>query len=264
MNDQARVALGRVIHAYGPSICRMPRSAEMLVRKECAPFPNEARVLVEALKNGVTEELTKYKPTDKPWEDFSGNLQKSLQSRAGLNEAEGTWAVDAWARALGRHPDAWQSAPEVTAAPTNDASLSMGAIRWIMLLIAAGGGAAGGALGAVIIPASLLLFTTAREVSFFQEALGGVSRQDIWKIIAIVLLVYMFIGAVGGGLGAAVGWWHGRGDRYPWSAAAAAFGGAFTGAAICTRIFNIAGSFFGALFGSFGGARTAASRGGYT
>src|SRR5438132_11488387 len=117
MNDQACAALGRVIHAYGPSICRMPKSAEMLLRKECAPFPNESRVLVEALRYGVTDELVKYKPTDKPWEDFSGKLKKTLQSRAGLNEQEGTWAVDAWARALGRHPESWVAAAEVTAAP---------------------------------------------------------------------------------------------------------------------------------------------------
>src|SRR5882724_3135004 len=98
MNDQARVALGRVIHTYGPSICQMPKSAEMFVRKECAPYPNETRILVEALRHGVTTELVKYNPTDRPWEAFSGSLQKTLQSRAGLNETEGTWAVDAWAR----------------------------------------------------------------------------------------------------------------------------------------------------------------------
>lgn len=264
MNDQARLALGRVIHAYGPSICRMPKSAEMLVRKECAPYPNESRVLIEALRNGVTEELTKYKPTDKPWADFSGSLQKSLQSRAGLNETEGTWAVDAWARALGRHPEGWVDAPEVKAAPADDNTLSMTAIRRIMLVIAASGGAAGGALGAVILPATLLLLITSREISYFQEGLVGVSRGDIWKAIAVILLIVSAVGATGGGIGAAVGWWHGRGDRNPWSGFMAAFGGAFLSAAIFGRVFGIVGAFFGALFAAFGAARTAAARGGYT
>jgi hypothetical protein len=261
MNDQARVALSRILHTYGPSICQMPHSAELFVRKECSPYPNESRVLVEALRHGVTTELASYNPADKPWEAFSTDLGQRLQKRAGLNEVEGTWAVDAWARALGRHPEAWADAPVVTAPA--EPTMSMGAIKFIMLAIASGGGAAGGALGAVILPAALLLTTTAREISMFQSVLGGVSRQDIWKIITIALLVISAIGAVGGGLGAAIGWWHGRGDRNPWSAALAAFGGAFISAAITGRFLGIFGWFFGSLFGAFGAARTAASRGGY-
>ena len=113
MNDQAREALGQVIRTYGPTICNTPRSCEMFIRQACGSYPDESKAHIEALRQGVTDDLGRYKPADRPWDEFAGQLRGRLKAKAGLGEVEGGWAVETWApcwagtRTAGRPRPRW-------------------------------------------------------------------------------------------------------------------------------------------------------------
>jgi hypothetical protein len=260
MNDAARDALNRVIQNYGPSIGLTPRSCEMFVRQETAEFPQETNLLVAGLRHGVTESLLQYRPTE-PWDPLAGELQQRLRKQAGLTPEEGEWVVDAWARALGRHPEAAAVADEVRpAVVTPRTTVSSGTIHAAMTLIVAAGGASGGALGSMLVP-GILLVTSAATAMPHTEYLG--SGMEKWLIVTIALLIYAGIGGIGGAIGAALGWRYGKGDTRPWTGFGAAFGAAFTTSALTGWFCGIFGWFFGSLFGAFGAATTCARRGGW-
>src|SRR5262249_60423752 len=101
MNDEARAALGRVIRAYGPAIGTTPRSCGLFVRQECGSYPDECRVLVEALRQGAVEEIIRFR-ADRPWDEFTAGLVGWLPARAAVEPEQAAWAVDAWAKALGK------------------------------------------------------------------------------------------------------------------------------------------------------------------
>lgn len=260
MNDAARDALHRVIQNYGPSIGLTPRSCEMFVRQETADFPQESNLLVAGLRHGVTESLLQYRPTD-PWDPVAGELQQRLYKQAGLSPEEGEWVVDAWARALGRHPEAAAVADEVR--PIVEPSVktvSAGTIDAAMTLIVTAGGGLGGALGSMLVP-GILLVTSAATAMPHTEYLGRGTEK--WLVVAIALLIYAVIGGTGGAIGAALGWRYGKGDTRPWTGFSAAFGAAFTSSALAGWFCGIFGWFFGSLFGAFGAATTCARRSGW-
>src|SRR5262249_22273644 len=153
---------------YGPAICQTPRSCELFVRQECGAYPLEARALVEALRHGVTADLIGYR-ADRPWGDVALELRARLQKRAGLAQAEGAWAVDAWARVLGRHPETWQAAPQVLAVQNASADgggggVSKSTLKTAMTLIVTAGGGLGAALGAMMVPAVPLITSAATKM----------------------------------------------------------------------------------------------------
>jgi hypothetical protein len=267
MNDQARDALGRLIQNYGQSICHTPRSCELFLRKECSSYPEESRVLIEALRGGVATELLRYQPDERPWQEFFGDLRTELHKRSGLKESEGSWAIDAWARALGRHPEAWVPTPEVMALARQPIVVQPGVSRGTLVaattFIVGTGGALGGALGAMLVPAAVLLTQTLADMPIMKETLRRTSSKDVWMIVILILAIVGAIGGVGGGLGAALGWLHGKGDMRPWRGFTVALGATFTTTAISGYFCGIFGWFFGALASSFSSSRACASRGGY-
>src|SRR5947209_222953 len=164
MNDQARDALRQVIRTYGAGICNTPRSCEMFIRQACGAFPDESRALIEALRGGVTTELNSYRPAEAPWEEFAGKLHKRLQ-RNGLNQVECTWAVDAWARVLGRHPENYVAPPEFKAVMTANRPEEAGkqdrAVKVVMTTIVGLGGGMGGFFGTTMVPGAILITSAA-------------------------------------------------------------------------------------------------------
>jgi hypothetical protein len=269
MNDQAREVLTRVLATYGPSICQTPRSCELFLRQECAAYPEESRVLIHALRQGVATELMRYRPPDKPWEAFFGELRSNL-ARSGLKESEGNWAIDVWARVLGRHPDAWDEAPHVMAvsgAPLMpQREVSRTAVVTATTIIVGSGGFLGGALGAILVPAALLVTQAAVDMPFMKEMMSGGGRhyrsKDVWMFVILALGIVGAIGGLGGGLGAALGWLHGKGDARPWRGFTVALSATFTTTALIGHFCGAFGWFFGALFSGFGSSRACASRGG--
>jgi hypothetical protein len=265
MNDQAREALGSVIGTYGPAICNTPRSCELFIRQACGPFPDESNALIAALRQGVTDDLFGYQPAQRPWDEFATNLRSRLQSSAGLGESEGTWAVDTWARVLGKHPENWKPSAAAIGPPTDyeEPKASPGALRAVMTVIVGLGGGIGGAVGSVLLPGTSLITSAYAQLPLMSSPVRSSSPSSVWLIVAIVLLVLGLIGFVGGAAGAALGWLHGRGDRGHWTAFSTACGGAFASSALGSYFCGIFGSFFGAAVGAFGAATHSARRGGY-
>ncbi|MFL5342626.1 MAG: hypothetical protein ACJ8F7_21035 [Gemmataceae bacterium] len=266
MNDLAREALGRVIRNYGPAICHTPRSCELFVRQECGAYPQESQLLVEALRQGVPAELLGYSP-DQHWPKLAESLQARLHARAKIGATEGTWAVETWARVLGRHPDAYQDAAEVLAVEpgirvTGGGTVSKSTLRHAMTMIAALGGGLGAGIGSAIVPGILLATSIAYKVPMFDTYMKGPIRNP-WTMVVLAMLVIGAIGAFGGGLGAGLGWRYGKGDRAPWTAFSAAFGASFTAAALGGYFCGVFGWFFCSFFAGFGAASTVARRGGF-
>lgn len=263
MNDLASSALGRVITAYGPAICHTPRSAEMFIRQECGPYPDESKALIEALRQGVPEELLKYQPANSPWDSFSAKLQSRLRSSSGIGESEGAWAVDAWARVLGRHPETFVAAPEVKPVEMNQLRpATERQLKVAMTTVVGVGGMLGGGLGAVMVPAALLLTVASATIPLMSQPVRSTSSNEIWIAVTLVLLLIAAVGGLAGGLGAALGWLHGKGDRGHWAAFSTAFGGGFFAAALGSYFAGLIGCLVGAFIGAFGAATTTARRGG--
>jgi hypothetical protein len=266
MNDQAREALGKVI---GTAICNTPRSCELFIRQACGPFPEESQALIAALRQGVTDDLFEYQPERREWDEFSTSLRSRLQSNAGLGETEGSWAVDSWARVLGKHPENWQPSSSHLPRPMSEDDFknkpgSDRALKAVMTTIVALGGGIGGALGAVLVPAATLLTSAYVEMPMMSSPVRHSSPNSVWVIVIIVLFVLGLIGSIGGAIGGALGWLHGRGDQGHWTAFSTACGGAFASGALGSYFCGIFGSFFGAALGAFGAATHSARRGGYS
>jgi hypothetical protein len=266
MNDQAREALGQVIGTYGTAICNTPRSCELFIRQACGPYPEESQALIAALRQGVTDDLFDYQPDRRAWDEFSSSLRSRLQSNAGIGESEGTWAIDSWARVLGKHPENWK--PSAVASPRphrheEEKSAAEGTLKAVMTGIVALGGGIGGALGAVLVPAATLVTSAYWQVPMMNTTVRHSSPTSVWIIVIIVLLVFAIIGFIGGAIGGALGWLHGRGDRGHWTAFSTACGGAFASGALGCYFCGIFGSFFSSMLGAFGAANHSARRGGY-
>lgn len=261
MNDQAREALNQVIRTYGSAICNTPRSCEMFIRQACGAYPNESRALIEALRLGVTNELMSYQPAEHPWEEFSGQLTKQLR-RSGLNEVEGGWAVETWARVLNRHPENYVAPPPpkpVLHDTDKPRPIDKG-VKAAMTLIVGLGGGLGGLFGSIMVPAAVLITSAATDMPLYKSL--NFKPSDIWLAVTVIVLILGFFGFVGGAIGGAVGWLFGRGEQGHWNAFCTAFGGGFVSAALGGYFVGIIGSTIGSLIGAFGAAMTTASRGG--
>jgi hypothetical protein len=265
MNDQAREALGQVIDTYGPAICNTPRSCELFIRQACGPYPEESQALIAALRQGVTDDLFEYQPQHRAWDEFSGSLRSRLQSNAGLGETEGGWAIDSWARVLGKHPENWKPRAAISRPLPHEEPkpVSDGALKAVMTGIVALGGGIGGALGAVLVPAATLLTSAYWQVPMMNTTVRHSSPTSVWINVIIALLVLAIIGFIGGAIGGALGWLHGRGDQGHWTGFSTACGAAFASGALGSYFCGIFGSFFGSLVAAFGAGTHAARRGGY-
>lgn len=264
MNDQAREALGRVLRNYGPSICNTPRSCEMFIRQECGAYPSESKLLIEALRQGVTADLLSYQPTESPWDPFADVLRTRLQTRSGIGASEGAWAVEAWAKALGRHPETFVEAPMVEPAKGSVfKAATPGQLKIAMTAVVACGGALGSALGSIMIPAALLITTVSTKIPLISQPVRSSSRSEVWVSVILILILIASISGTAGAIGAALGWLYGKGDRGHWTGFGTAFGAGFASAAIGYRLGGILGSSFAAFLSTFGAATTTARRGGY-
>lgn len=264
MNDQACEALGRVLRNYGPSICNTPRSCEMFIRQECGAYPNESKLLIEALRQGVTSDLLTYQPSESPWDPLADLLRTRLRTRSGMGDLEGAWAVDTWAKALGRHPETFVETPIVELAKLSSLKPATPAqLKIAMTAVVTCGGALGSALGAIMIPAALLITAVSTKIPFITQPVRASSRSDVWIAVTLVLLLIASLSGAAGAIGSALGWLYGKGDRGHWTGFGTAFGAGFASAAIGFRLAGILGSCFGALLATFGAATTTARRGGY-
>jgi hypothetical protein len=258
MNDQARETLNEIIAMYGRTVCRTPRSCELVLTQALSGYPEEARVLSEALRTGVVGELLA-PPPGPAWPELAGRLE----AQAGLSADEARWAVESWGEALGR------SAP--AAAPLTPSFLGLDApspeasdVKVVVATttIVAGGGGLGGALGAGMFIGAMTLTHAALKLPFAIDRLG-ISESRGRTVMTVVCTIIMLAGFFGGALGAAFGWMYGKGTRAPWTGFSAAFFAAFGSAAIFGYLFGLLGDFFGAFIAAFSAAARVAHRGGH-
>ncbi|OWK34494.1 hypothetical protein [Fimbriiglobus ruber] len=168
-----------------------------------------------------------------------------------------TWAVEAWAHAIGRPPGYRPKARRIDPKPAGQPARHR-ALRWVMGLIAAAGGGLGGFLGAGAFFMVMFLAGIAVDAGFGIKHKGS---KDL--ALFIFLTVIMLAGGIVAAPAAFLGWMMGRGDEKPWSGFAAAFGSAAGTAAISYYVFGpTIISIVGIAMSTFGATYRTASRGG--
>src|ERR1700756_247498 len=106
MNDQARQKLCDVIANYGSTICSPPRTCNMVLGQQCAEFPAEKDLLLRALDRGAVTGIMKA-PVGGPWDEEAKTVAGSS-----VAPADARRAVESWAIARAKHPDAAPLPPE--------------------------------------------------------------------------------------------------------------------------------------------------------
>ncbi len=255
MNDHARLKLCELVANYGKTICDTPRTCTMVLGQQCSEWPAEKQVLIKALERGTVAKLK----TASPGPEWDA-LTTQLANGSGLSAADARWAVESWAMALGKHPDAPAVIAPRSVEPVNPAIERKGAGHTMStsLAVAIGGGA-GGAITAMLLFTAMLIMAVD-----IPGAPGGINA-----VMAIILiLIGGAFGAAGGFLGGGGGWMliqaqsstltmnkedSGRLLRRGFMGA---FTGALTGSVLSGYFLGPLGLFFGALLGGFGGALT--------
>lgn len=100
MHNEPRQQLCQLIAQYGRSLSEDPRRCGALLKDHCGQYKREIFVLVNALENGVAEELVKAS-SGVPIAILLSRLNKRLEDELGLAETAAKWAVETWALALG-------------------------------------------------------------------------------------------------------------------------------------------------------------------
>jgi hypothetical protein len=265
MNDLARSKLFSIVKSYGQTVCNTPSTCEIFLNQHCGDLPAERQLLTEALRRGTVSRLIEDK--DQPYAVLSGRLVSALVEEAGVSEADARWAVDSWALVLGRHPSTAAPPPPPPPAPvlveTEDVGSSWTSSKiWPPLIVALGGGI--GAVFATLV-FTFLLYTLVSNprghTGFHADALA-----------AVVGLIMIVAGALGGALGAGGGWLLIQVQTLPprfsdiarWRLVRgflAALGGAFGATLLGGWFGGLGGIALGGLMGSFSGAVASGLRG---
>lgn len=126
MNYLSRQKLREMIARYGESLCDEPLRCEGLLRDLCGQERGAVNVLVNALREGVANELRSHS-VSAPLELTLARLTKRLREHQGLSEDIARWAVESWAIALGMIPEGGSNAEQEGAALPEVGATSEGA-----------------------------------------------------------------------------------------------------------------------------------------
>jgi hypothetical protein len=194
MNDQARKKLCDVIANYGSTICNTPRTCVMVLGQQCAEFPAEKDLLLRALERGAVNGIAKA-PVGGPWDEEIKTVAGSS-----VKPEDARWAVESWAIALGKHPDAAPLPPEpvISMHAPSDAVRSGGVVRTAgsTLAVAIGGGI-GGAFTSMIL--TLVFIVLLVEVPGIHTGLTSF-------MAFVIIVIFGVIGGMGAAFGAGLGW----------------------------------------------------------
>jgi hypothetical protein len=100
MNDTPREQLKYIIGQYGRSISEDPKRCEALLRDFCGQYRKEINVLVSAIKEAVTVDLSNLQHRV-PSDLLLAQLTKRLEDRLAIDPIAARWSVESWAIALG-------------------------------------------------------------------------------------------------------------------------------------------------------------------
>jgi hypothetical protein len=195
MNDLARQKLHELISNYGAAVCSTPGTVKMLLGQQCLDFPAEKELFLRALDKGAVAGVMRA-PVGGPWDDLVNQVAGSS-----VSTEDARWAVESWAMALGKHPDAAPLAPEPVIdmhkpppATKTDSARAKGSVMVVGM-----GGAIGGAIPGFVF---LLLAVAALGVKLTRHGVDSPPGAGI-----LIILIGVVIGSLCGGSGAAVGWW---------------------------------------------------------
>ena len=258
LRPEAYDIFSAMLVSCGKTVFRMPSSCEMYLRQHLAEYPDERRLLSEALQRDLPDQIMKNARRD-DYREFLATAATELARTAGIPHPSAKWAVESWAAALGRPPGYKPPPPVATVVEAPPVKgISELNLRLIMAGICAVGGFLGGALGNG--GGLLILFVTdvAVEAEFNDKKMG---MEDV--AIAVVIGIVMLIGGVCSGIASFGGWMFGRGNDKPWAGFGAAFGAAF-GTACLVFFFFGPGLLTAGIqaFAAFGASFTMATRGG--
>jgi hypothetical protein len=260
MNDQARKKLCDFISNYGPTICSTPRTCNMVLGQQCADFPTERDLFIRALDRGAVAAVLKG-PVGGPWDE----LVKTVAGSS-VNPDDARWAVESWAIALGKHPDAAPPPPEPVVsmnAPTGAGKTSITRAAGSTMAVAIGGAIGGGFTSAILVMVFVIM---AVETPMMPHGIPA-------YMAVIFICIGAVLGALGGGGGAALGWFviqsqssalsytTEESNRRLRTGFISALSGAMIGSAVPGYCFGILGAAFGAFLGGLGGAVTGGMKG---
>lgn len=101
MHDLPRQKLLEMLLEYGRSLCEDPRRCEALLKDHCGEYKREIFVLVNALKNGIANDLLKAQSNGVPEKIIWSRAQRRLEDELAMNAKAAQWAVESWALVLG-------------------------------------------------------------------------------------------------------------------------------------------------------------------
>ena len=254
MNDQARQKLCDLIANYGSTICSTPRTCVMVLGQQCAEFPAEKDLLLRALERGAVTRVMKA-PAGGPWDE-----EVKTVAGSSVAPADARWAVESWAIALGKHPDAAPLPPEpvisMNHVPGTVKSGSVVRTAGSTLAVAIGGGI-GGAITSMTL--TMVFIVLLVEVPGFHTGVSGF-------MAFVIIVIGGLIGGVGSTAGAGLGWTVIQTQSSALSMTTeqlnrrlrkgfmSALVGAMVGSAIPGYFFGIGGMFIGGFLGGLGGA----------
>lgn len=113
--QEVALQLKQLIAQYGTQLAEDPRRTDALLRDLCAPYKREVRALTSVAEEGLAKELVKDSGKTSAY-ILLPRLAGHLHDELGFDEGLASWAVTAWAEALG-----WRVPPlnDATTEPTS-------------------------------------------------------------------------------------------------------------------------------------------------
>lgn len=99
MRDVVKQALLDLVRQYGTAIGHDPRRCEGLLKDVCGPYRREIRILTEAVREGVPDQLAAAIKSGEPLSLVIGRLAQHLYDLGNQLEPA-RWAVEVWVAAL--------------------------------------------------------------------------------------------------------------------------------------------------------------------
>ncbi len=227
-----------LIRDCGVDLVRMPSSCRVYLTRYLANHPDEADLLMGVINRGIPTRMLQHE-AKRGYSDFLDEEIRRLAKVEKVEWADAKWAVEIWAKAVGRPRGFKHVAPaiapeELYPDPERDKKYE-NFVKAAMIFIVGAGGFFGTFVAIAIIP----IFMWALEGSLVALT-GGLAGGMMEETDDAAIFLVAFIAAGGFGLvGAAaaiVAWIFAGGDEEPWATASVASGAAFTTVFICLGI----------------------------
>lgn len=236
--EKAERLFFELIRDCGTDLVRMPSSCRVYLTRYLANYPDEADLLMGAINRGIPTRMLQHE-AKRGYSDFLDDEIRRFARAEKVDWADAKWAVDNWAKAVGRPRGFKHVAPviapeELYPDPEQDKKYE-NFVKAAMIFIVGAGGFFGTFMAIVLIP----IFMWALEgslVAMTGGLAGGMMEES--DDAAIFLVAFIAAGGFGlvGAAAAIVAWIFAGGDEEPWATASVASGAAFTTVFICLGI----------------------------